>query len=857
MRKYHKKQFLDRINTLYEACETLEELQEDGRQQTFVNLCADSQEFCVSILEYLEKIAGENTRTSILLAELYELLFKVAQNQIDIKGLLELVHKISDCANIELEAKEIEVVFFCYKASMCDSLETVYFAAKEDTDCDAYFVPVPYYDRNSDYSLGEMHLEATGYYSDEYILTDWKKYDVEERHPDVIFVMNPYDNNNFVTCIHPNFFTKRLKKYCELLCYIPYFVSSNEVEYTDGLEAMCTNGGIIYSDYVFLQSESVKQAYIKAIKKTELEINKVGLFGDLDKKFIVYGHPKFDKILSAKRENYLIPEEWLPHLMGNKKNVFYNTTVSGILAGNKQYLNKLRSVLDLFRKCENVVLWWRPHPLSEQTYASMRRDLLDEYRTIVNEYREEGFGIYDDSSDLHRALTFSDMYFGDGSSSLVTLYEKTGKPMLIQDVNVMGGKYRACFENICDTKDYMWFTSMISNGLFYMDKKTFETKLAGFFPNEVMRLNRQYFFAIEVDSKLFFSPMAADSIAIYEVETGLFKTIYIPEPLTKRKVEYNPSLKFVQIFHKEKYLFFTPHTYPGILRYNMENGNIDVIDDWIEDIEPYITKENKSYFSRGLINGDVLYLACTGANAIFEFNLTTYVHRIYCFQNNNSGYNGICSDGNDLWLAPLNKGAVVRFNAGSRTTQEYSVMINDSDAIGVCSFNSICYCNGYIWIFPETGNYAKATKIDIHSGGISVADVFQEFIEKDQSSFSIFRMHKFLVAECIDNVIYAFSTVTNSLLIYDPYKDELQEREINVSKEEGGEIYSMIISEWKENGNAYNKNIHNFLYEAEAPVGSVIKHLSGLEVKERESLEQTKEIAGEQIYKYIKEKALL
>ncbi len=40
-----------------------------------------------------------------------------------------------------------EIVFLPYKASMWDSLESVYLAAKEDEECDAYVIPVSYYNK--------------------------------------------------------------------------------------------------------------------------------------------------------------------------------------------------------------------------------------------------------------------------------------------------------------------------------------------------------------------------------------------------------------------------------------------------------------------------------------------------------------------------------------------------------------------------------------------------------------------------------------------------------------------------------------------------------------------------------------
>ena len=40
----------------------------------------------------------------------------------------------------------------------------------------------------------------------------------------MIYIHNPYDDWNLVTCVHPRYFSGNLKKYTEKLVYIPYFV---------------------------------------------------------------------------------------------------------------------------------------------------------------------------------------------------------------------------------------------------------------------------------------------------------------------------------------------------------------------------------------------------------------------------------------------------------------------------------------------------------------------------------------------------------------------------------------------------------------------------------------------------------
>lgn len=56
-----------------------------------------------------------------------------------------------------------EVVFLPYKASMWDSLESVWRKYDADPEWRAKVVPIPYYDKNADGSFGEYHYEGNEY----------------------------------------------------------------------------------------------------------------------------------------------------------------------------------------------------------------------------------------------------------------------------------------------------------------------------------------------------------------------------------------------------------------------------------------------------------------------------------------------------------------------------------------------------------------------------------------------------------------------------------------------------------------------------------------------------------------------
>lgn len=110
--------------------------------------------------------------------------------------------------------------------------------------------------------------------------------------------------------------------------------------------------------------------------------------------------------------------------------ILFNTSIGSLLKDTANYLNDLCNTLTIFKKSKDILLWWRPHPLLLPTLRSMRKDLMEEYIEIVETYEKEGWGIYDNTIDMHRAITWSDAYYGD-ESSLVYLYCATGKPFAL------------------------------------------------------------------------------------------------------------------------------------------------------------------------------------------------------------------------------------------------------------------------------------------------------------------------------------------------------------------------------------------------------------------------------------------
>lgn len=451
MRKFHKQQILEVIQSLHEIHGHCRDHLLEKDYKVVQGLLTDCQDAAIQIGELIEQLEGEGTEAVTCLENYCERLYEVNVQSEEIlpqkayKYLDEILVKAENTIN-HMKVKK-EVVFLPYKASMWDSLESVYLAAREDEDCDAYVVPIPYYDKLPDDSLGELHYEGNEYPPDIEI-TYYEDYNLEERRPDAIYIHNPYDRWNTVTCVPERFFCSNLKKYTDCLVYIPYFIL-NEIEpddqaAIDHMKHFCFLPGTIWADKVIVQSEKMRQIYINEYIKAAKE---GGLSGEhldrkkLEEKILGLGSPKLDKVHRTRKESLKIPDGWrriIEKPDGTwKKIIFYNTSIGALLQNEEKMLDKMKSVFQTFKEQQDTVaLLWRPHPLIQSTIKSMRPLLWAEYEKLVQAYREEGWGIYDDTADMDRAVVLSDAYYGD-RSSVVQVYQETGKPVMIQNVEVL------------------------------------------------------------------------------------------------------------------------------------------------------------------------------------------------------------------------------------------------------------------------------------------------------------------------------------------------------------------------------------------------------------------------------------
>ena len=832
MRKHQQRQILDLLETIREA-------QSAG-------LYADCQDGAIVVGEFIDSVANEGTRTVALLEEYCDLLFQAHSGDIGERGLNKHFVQVENSVKSELKPDRIEVVFLSYKASMSDSIESIYLAAKEDPACDAYWIPVPYYDRKPDGSFGEMQFEGADCYGENIKCTAWREYDIEERHPDAVFTFNPYDTGNYVTSIHPDYYCERLRGLTDLLVYVPYFVVNCDVP-----AHFVTIAGCMYAHRVIVQSASVRDSYIRVFKEA------YGYkYGNPKDKFAALGSPKFDKVINTKRGDCGVPDEWR-ELIGEKKVIFYNTVVSAILKDGEQYLKKIRYVLETFRSRDNVALWWRPHPLTEATVASMRPELLEEYTRIVKWYRHESWGIYDDTPDMHRAIAWSDAYYGD-ESSLISMYFVAGKPVMIANPEIL--LHGVNFEPTClyVSEDSIWFCVRRFNALFRMSRTDWVLEFACSFPYEddytELHNSSLYRSPAENDGILYFPPFLAKEIAAYSLKDGSFEKI-------KYEKRTDDGRDFLGAAVYKDFVFFTPYSYPAIVRLNTKTNEISYFSDWIEPLDLIAGEKLEAFFAQPLIVDNIIYLAAVRTNAVVEFNMECCTYAVFEVGKKGYSYNGIIYDGKYLWLSTRagTTTPVIKWNPRDGAVKEFNEIYADENDK---SFR-IVYNKDYIRLLP---NYAQhAYKIDMHTDAISIAEEFEPSMQEDDTGQIA---AKYQSTEAYGEFAYAFDRQSGKLIEYNCMTETRREETITYSPEITAKLETILAKSFLKDANETGKEDDYYYHESghiglngyiEYVSGAFESCDSGINICRMESARAANAnatgTAGIMIYEYMKEES--
>lgn len=714
MRKKIKKEIKGIIQIMLEAHEHAAFLLQNKRIAEANNILSQCQDCAVHIGESIEKSEGMDTKAVSHLETYCENLFKMSRTiekkkvtglkrQLD-SGLEQVRYEIEE--NIPLD--RMKIVFMPYKASMWDCMESVWEAADSDEECDAYVVPIPYYERNEQGGAERLCYEGD-IFPKEVPITSYEEFSLEAERPDVIYIHNPYDENNYVTSVHPDYYSSRLKEYTDELVYIPYFIL-----YPGEMPEMHRNLASYQNiDKIIVQDETKKESMLDFVP---------------EEKIVVLGSPKVDHILKLgeRRQEIIeheIPKEWRKKIAG-KKVILFNVSINGILQNKRYALGKIRYVLSCFENRDDVVLLWRPHPLVEATLKSMRSEMYEEYMSIKKSFIRKGKGIFDETGDAGISAVVADAYLGEYASSMVHYFGVLGKPVMYIDWKVVEDKRK--------DNDYLSFNTYFRSGndisfvplnagfenqLYRMNLDSGKLEKVMTFPGSVYNIGGAYYGIKRIKNKIVLVPHNAEDIYIYDLDREQGIKIILSE--SKSKVS---TMMFDEAVEYKGELFLLPRCYPAIVKLNLQSLEIS---EFRECIKPFLLDDTtKQMFNWAFFKKEqYLYLASCNDSRILIFNMQDGNYEIKKIGNYPYGYSRMIYDGQYFWLGGYKTNHIVRWEEDSGEVKEYTYPIEQEPMNEYTYYSSlldykdeiiVCYAFSIniVFINKKTGEYRRPKKVE-------------------------------------------------------------------------------------------------------------------------------------------------
>lgn len=618
-----------------------------------------------------------------------------------------------------------DIVFLPYKASMWDSLESVWKAAYADKEhCNAYVMPIPYCDRNPDGSVAEWHCERDSF--PKYVPTlDWQKVDLMAWHPDIIFYHYPYDDYNRVTSLDGRYYSRNLRQCADKLVYIPYFVLDEPCT-EERVEHFVTTQGVLNADKVIVQSEAMRELYINILTKRTNQPDRAYW----EERISGAGSPKIEKVLTSKKEDFEMPEKW-KKLVEGKKVILYNTSLTAMLQNSDKVCDKLRYVFDVFRNRDDVVLWWRPHPLMKSTFHAMRPQYEEEYLSLEKKYIEEGWGIYDDSPDLNRAICYSDAYYGD-RSSVVYLYKKINKPLMIQEIGSEFDYLKLRLSAVYMNDKYIYLSSNSYRGVFLckMEQENGAVSIQLLKDTQGKSWNTSILSAIASGSNLYlfgFEGNNIDKFIIY----NLLKDDYFSSPFGKTdgalgKAIFTKGFRFPLVYNNK--IFVCAWSLPVVATIDLQQGKAKLINgDNNKQIQKRLNLGNIHGWHHSCLANGHYYVMHFNQDDVLDVDLATEtICGLRTIGEKHLRFRLMASDGTYIWLGSSD-GRIVKWNPNDLESYIYDEKMPTVKGQNCFSTGFMFYHEGALHMFCsyEAKNpMCVYVKFDVMLGSFSEVEYF-------------------------------------------------------------------------------------------------------------------------------------
>lgn len=276
---------------------------------------------------------------------------------------------------------------------------------------DVYVMHLPYMIKDFLGEEGDKHDDSTRF--PEYVkLTDIAHYDIEKRHPDVVYIQNPYDGWNSMFTVPDFFFSEKLLSHTDELIYVPCLdladPDSADDKMTAAMKVFMEQPAVYFADRVIVKTEVQKKTYVDFLS---------GITGMASREYweekIIAAGPYEYEDETAAGKTAALPDAWTDGRDGCRF-ILFQVNAAFLAEYGDGGIRKVSESLSIMSKeKERIVCVFSPHESLDMTKDCGWKDLVTEVQTgkgivyerehLANRYADGFDGYYGCSGSLaHR-----------------------------------------------------------------------------------------------------------------------------------------------------------------------------------------------------------------------------------------------------------------------------------------------------------------------------------------------------------------------------------------------------------------------------------------------------------------------
>ena len=206
-------------------------------------------------------------------------------------------------------------------------------------------------------------------------------------------------------------------------------------------------------------------------------------------------------------------------------------------------------------------------------------------------------------------------------------------------------------------EDEIWTVPAKSNVLLAINVKNGKTRyIAKISDSKKYRL---YSDIVRYDDNLYFIPLSADKITIFELNTGKVRNIEFEFPMEyEGKTRYLDDYKFCKGYVYDDKLYLFGCTYPAILRIDLKDECVTYIKGWVENVEDRTINSRVGYFRGWLLHDNKMFFPSASSSCVLMFDFLDEKVRI--IEIGNESYSDIIYWKEFFYISTFESGKLLR-----------------------------------------------------------------------------------------------------------------------------------------------------------------------------------------------------